>query len=413
MDYITAVWQNYEDAVSNGGVNPETGASFSEYMDLPSLAKSYLLLELAQEPNAYVSSTYFYKPADSEKLYAGPLWDFDTSFGESEQVNNPHALLVGKAAIPSRLLELPAFLEEAVRQSQTLDRLVREILLDKETGTQGMILRSLAGYDEEILPSRRMDHVFWSDTDRENGANTTEYLARFFAKREPWLYETIACWPDPATAALAGSRFLDVTAEDWFVEPVKEVSDRGLLQGVGSGLFDPLGEMTRSMVCMVLYRLAGEPETDFAPVFSDVSAENWFSSAVSWAYAREVVAGYPDGSFRPDDTVTRQELVSMLYRYLSGEVPAGGWNLSPFADQESVPDWALPAFGWAADKGLVNGIPDEDGLTRLRPQDPLLRSQAAALLQRLLTMMAEPAPAESSAEAPVGPAPETNLPDAE
>ena len=177
MDYITAVWQNYEDAISSGGVNPTTGESFEAYMDLPSLAKSYLLLELAMEPDAYTSSTYFYKPADEEKLYAGPLWDFDTSFGESIVVNDPLALLVGRKELPSRLLKLPAFLEEARRQSRTLDSLVRNILMDQDPAARGQILRSLAGYDEEIRASRRMDHVFWNDTRHEKGTNTTSYLA--------------------------------------------------------------------------------------------------------------------------------------------------------------------------------------------------------------------------------------------
>ena len=103
----------------------------------------------------------------------------------------------------------------------------------------------------------------------------------------------------------------------------------------------------------------------------------------------------------------------MLYRYLTGTVPEGGWNLSAFADQAEVPDWALPAFGWAVDKGLVNGIPDDDGLTRLQPRSPLLRSQAAALLQRLLVMTETPAPEESPAEAPAEAPAETNLPDTE
>ena len=166
------------------------------------------------------------------------------------------------------------------------------------------------------------------------------------------------------------------------------------------------GERGLQFACARLYRLAGEPETAFTPVFSDVSTENWFASAVSWAYGQQVSEGYPDGSFRPDAFVTRQELVSMLYRYLSGEVPEDGWDLSAFADQGDVPEWALPAFGWAVDKGLVNGIPDNDGRTWLHPRDPLLRSQAAALFQRLLGMTEEAAPAAEAAA-------DTILPDAE
>jgi len=81
MSYISALYQAFEDAVMNGGVHPDTGKDYREYVDLDSLAQCFLLLELSQCGDAFQSSTYFYKPAGEEKLYAGPLWDFDSAYG--------------------------------------------------------------------------------------------------------------------------------------------------------------------------------------------------------------------------------------------------------------------------------------------------------------------------------------------
>ena len=413
VSYISEFWQRFETSVLAGGEDPESGADCGSLMDLTSLARCYLLLELSQDNDAYLSSTYFYKPEGEARLYAGPVWDFDSGYGLSDRTPSPTRLTAATTALGWRLMKVPRIRQAVKEQNINLYRLVTEILLSSDPNARGEAgLRSLVSYERELAASLRMDRVLWPERQEQNGT-PRQTLADFIALREPWLFGTINSWPDAGTDSVTGSRFFDVTADDWFDGAVKAVSDRGLLQGVGNDLFDPLGEMTRSMVCMVLYRLAGEPETDYAPVFSDVSAENWFADAVSWAYSREVVAGYPDGSFRPGDHVTRQELVSMLYRYLSGEVPEGGWNLSVFADQTDVPDWALPAFGWAVDKGLVNGIPDEDGLTWLQPRSPLLRSQAAALLQRLLPMTGEAVPDESPAEEPAEAPADTALPGTE
>ncbi len=413
VKYISDLWQRFETAVQAGGEDPESGMDCGSLMDLTSLARCYLILELSQDNDAYLSSTYFYKPEGDSPLYAGPVWDFDSGYGLSDLSPSPTELTAAETVLGWRLMKIPQIRQAVKEESETLHRLVSEILLSGDPAALGESgLRPLVSYDREIAASRRMDHTLWPAVQKENEISRQE-LADFIALRDPWLYETVSQWPDAGMYSATGSRFFDVTDEDWFAEAVYAVSERGLLRGVGNDLFDPSGQMTRSMVCMVLYRLAGEPDTEFAPIFSDVSPENWFASAVSWAYGQQVSDGYPDGSFRPDNYVTRQELVSMLYRYLSGEVPEGGWDLSAFADQEDVPDWALPAFGWAVDKGLVNGIPDDSGLIWLRPRDPLLRSQAAALLQRLPGMTEETVPDEGPAEEPAGTPADTAQPGTE
>ncbi len=410
VDRISGLWQRFENAAAAGGQDPETGTDCAAVTDLTSLARCYLLMELSQDRDAYLSSTYFYKPAGEERLYAGPVWDFDSAYGLSDANLSPTALTAARSPMAEKLLTVPAIRVAVKEESPALHRLVTDILLSPDPDRRGESgLRPLRSYDSEIEASRRMDRVLWPDAPRSDAPG--QELADFLSLRETWLYSEIAGWPETGTDPVFVSRFFDVTRDDWFEEAVQAVSEQNLLQGVGQGLFDPQGAMSRAMVCMVLYRLAGEPEADFENVFSDVSDQTWYTDAVSWAYDRQVVEGYPDGSFLPDAFVTRQELISLMYRYFTGQVPEEGWNLSLFTDQASVPDWAFSAFGWAVDRGIVSGIPDsEGGGLFLCPQDPLTRCQCAALFYRLLLLKEEgqhdSAPEEDGTESVEPPTPD-------
>ena len=396
VDYISGLWQRLESAAAAGGQDPETGTDCADVTDLTSLARCYLLLELSQDRDAFLSSTYFYKPAGEERLYAGPVWDFDSAYGLSALSLSPTVLTAARSPLAEKLLTVPAIRGAVKEESPALYRLVMEILLSRDPDRRGRAgLRSLRGYDSEIAASRRMDRALWPEAPRSD--TPRQDLADFLSRREPWLYNEIAGWPETGTDPVFASAFFDVTGDDWFGEAVEAVSARNLLQGVSQGQFDPYGAMSRAMVCMVLYRMAGEPETDFEQVFSDVSEQAWYADAVCWAYERQVVEGYPDGSFRPDAFVTRQELISLMYRCFTGQVPEEGWDLSAFTDQASVQDWAFSAFGWAVDRGIVSGIPGHDGELFLCPQDPLPRCQCAAMFYRLL-LLKEAGQSDAAAE---------------
>ena len=390
MDYICAFWKKYEDAVRNGGVNPATGLSYESYMDLPSAAKGYLLMELALQPDAYISSTYFYKPEHSEKFYAGPLWDYDTSYGLAERVRYKikDGMQAGTQTIPALLLKIPSFQQEVGRHGRTLHWLVRDILLNPDPTVQGTTLHSLAGYEEEIRTSRRMDHIVWGDEGSDVGANTTAYIAQFFSLREDWLYRMTQKWTRRVMD------FDDVFVTDWYADAVEDAVKAGLFQGITDREFRPESSMTRGMVAAVLYRMAGQPQTEWTDAFSDVSREAWYADAVSWAAEQGVVTGYPDGTFLPNAPITRQELVSLMYRYadsLQAE-PAAPVLPDRFADRDQVPDWAMDAFAWAVDRGLVNGVADAKYGLLLDPQGNATRCQGAALFLRFLDCLEQSGP---------------------
>ena len=136
------------------------------------------------------------------------------------------------------------------------------------------------------------------------------------------------------------------------------------------------------MFVTMLFRAAGEPAGSQAPAFSDVPAGNWFSEAVAWASAQGIVAGYDDSVFGPYNSLTREQLATILYRYakwcgISTYAPADA--LAGFADAANVSDYALDAMRWAVYTGLIQG---SDGC--LAPQDGASRAQVAAIIHRFM-----------------------------
>jgi hypothetical protein len=151
------------------------------------------------------------------------------------------------------------------------------------------------------------------------------------------------------------------------------------MNGTGSTTFEPNGSATRAMVVTMLWRLAGEPETDYALNFTDVPEDIWYTEAVRWAASEGIVTGYDEKTFAPENLVTREQLASILYRYAQSESAADG-ELSAFTDAGDVSDWALDAMRWAVGTGILNGM----GEGTLNPQGNATRAQVAAMFGRFV-----------------------------
>ena len=134
--------------------------------------------------------------------------------------------------------------------------------------------------------------------------------------------------------------------------------------------------MTRAMLAAVLWRMAGGPEPSEAGSFADVESGAWYGNAVLWAASKGFILGYGDGCFGPLDPVTREQLVTVLWRCRG--VPEGSGDLSGFADGASVSGWALEAFSWAVGAGVAEGRPG--GL--LDPKAAAARGEFAQILMR-------------------------------
>ena len=155
---------------------------------------------------------------------------------------------------------------------------------------------------------------------------------------------------DPAPCYFGG--FTDCNAQ-WYHEAVDFAVDNGLMGGVGEGLFGPTGTMTRAMIVTVLYREADSPAVEEAASFSDVPAGQWYSDAVAWAEDHSVVNGVGEGKFDPMGNVTREQIATILWRYAGS--PEAEADLSAFNDAASISDYALNALNWAVSEGILNG----------------------------------------------------------
>ena len=180
-----------------------------------------------------------------------------------------------------------------------------------------------------------------------------------------------------------GLPFTDVKTDDWFFEAVKYVYDNKLMDGTSTTTFAPLMTTNRAMIVTILWRLEGQPETDATLSFTDVESGVWYTDAVNWATSKGIVKGYSDTVFAPNDTVTREQLATILYRYAEYkeyDVSAKG-DLTTFTDGSAVSTWAADGMTWAVGAELITG---KDG-GKLDPTGTATRAEVATILMRFLT----------------------------
>ncbi|MDR0889676.1 MAG: S-layer homology domain-containing protein, partial [Oscillospiraceae bacterium] len=188
-------------------------------------------------------------------------------------------------------------------------------------------------------------------------------------------------------AADAEHPFTDVPAGSWYEAAVAYVYKEGLMNGMSATTFAPETTVSRAMVATVLYRIAGSPAVTTPAPFTDLK-EDWYKDPIAWAAATGVVNGYPGNTFAPDQDVSRQELVTMLWRY-AGQPATEGDKLAAFSDRADSYDYAKEALNWAIDKGIINGV----GNGRLDPKGAATRAQLATILMRY-TALLEPVECE-------------------
>lgn len=179
--------------------------------------------------------------------------------------------------------------------------------------------------------------------------------------------------------------FEDVPVGSWFHDAVSYVYRNKFMNGTSATTFEPASPMTRGMLVTVLYRLDGSVpvSSQERECFDDIAGA-YYTDAVAWAYHNGIVNGVSTTKFEPNRIVTRQEAVTIFYRYCVGENLTGvdlSAELEAFEDRDSVAGFAVDAFAWAVSTGFVEGSATATGFT-LNPADSLNRAQAAVLLQR-------------------------------
>ena len=180
----------------------------------------------------------------------------------------------------------------------------------------------------------------------------------------------------------------DVAGPDYWAHKGIDYCVRNrLMSGVGAGTFSPDTACTRAQIVKILYNLSGN-QTDYSYYylpFTDVAPGAWYYNAIAWAYCNDVTSGTSATTFTPNAAITRQQLVTFLYRYTVKYAPEFTGNAAPisaFPDAGSVANWAYAAMSWAVGNGLIVGNAHDNGLDYLDPNGSATRAQTATIIMR-------------------------------
>lgn len=186
------------------------------------------------------------------------------------------------------------------------------------------------------------------------------------------------------TVCAAWEPFDDAGRGDWFYDSVVYVYENGLMDGVSDTLFDPDGTVTRAQLVTMLWRLDGEPSVNYALPFTDVSGGEWYAEAVRWAAGEGIVNGVSETEFAPNAAVTREQLAAILHRYAQHkgyDVSIGeSTNILSYSDFASISEYAISAMQWACGEGIITGVTE----STLEPRGTATRAQSAAILMRFI-----------------------------
>ncbi len=176
--------------------------------------------------------------------------------------------------------------------------------------------------------------------------------------------------------------FTDLDTKAWYHDYTDYVIDHGLMQGIGGRLFEPNGTVTRAQMVMVLWNMSDKPVVNYYMTYSDVTEGIWYSEAIRWATSEGIVGGYGNGKFGPNDPITREQMAAMIYRY-EQKYGDGGFTGEwmyrlPYTDLDQISDWAFEPVAWCNMKGAIKG----KGNGVFDPKGLAKRSEMAAILTR-------------------------------
>lgn len=179
--------------------------------------------------------------------------------------------------------------------------------------------------------------------------------------------------------------FADVKESDWFYNDVMYVYSKGIMSGTGEKTFEPNTTTNRAMFVAVAWRLENMPAPENEASFTDVEKGTWYTDAVAWAYENGIASGFGDGTFGPNESITREQLAVFLYKYAQykGYDLTITGNIDSFIDKDSVSPWAKDAVLWAVQNGFIAG---KDG-NKLDPKGFATRAEFAAIIHRFIEKM--------------------------
>ncbi|WP_312654311.1 S-layer homology domain-containing protein, partial [Aminipila sp.] len=169
--------------------------------------------------------------------------------------------------------------------------------------------------------------------------------------------------------------FTDVAKSDWFYKSVAILNQNNIMGGTDASAFSPNLGTNRAMIATILYRLDGSKET-FDSSFTDVTKDKYYANAVAWAQNKGIVTGYGNNIFAPNNNITREQLVSILWRYAGSPVVTDYNGIASFKDAFDISDYAKQAFAWAYQQKIISGKGDNS----LDPKGLATRAEVAMMI---------------------------------
>lgn len=187
-------------------------------------------------------------------------------------------------------------------------------------------------------------------------------------------YDELAVWDNP---------FTDVKDSAWYYENVYYMNKNGLMNGISKSTFNPNGTTSRSMIVTILWRLEGSMNAT-TNSFNDVE-DTWYTNAVAWTSNNGIVRGYGNGKFGPEDTITREQMASIIYNYAKykGYDITTNTNVLSFSDTGSISSWAKDAMSFVVENGIMTGKDNN----KLDPKATATRAEVAAIIQRTVEQL--------------------------
>ena len=179
--------------------------------------------------------------------------------------------------------------------------------------------------------------------------------------------------------------YTDIDSNSWYHSAADFVIANGYMGSTSTTAltFEPNTKVSRAMVASILYRICGSPAVEYSGKFTDVKEGAWYTKAIEWCAQNGLASGYTDGTFKPNATVSRQELAVFMYKLADhlGIDVSGRADLSGFADASSVPAWSEKFLQWAVSAGIVSGQAN-GGKNYLNPTAGAKRCEFASILMR-------------------------------
>ena len=187
-----------------------------------------------------------------------------------------------------------------------------------------------------------------------------------------------------------GLPFLDVSENSWYAKELSYCYHNGYINGTTRISFSPNDNITREQLAAMIWRIEGEPAPDSSAYpFKDKSSD-YSKRAICWATENNIIKGYTDGTFHPKDVCSRQDMVTIFYRYANfkkADTSASVDLTKMFTDASSIGSHAKAAVSWATAEKIINGFNAADGMLYFKPAGTATRAQVAVVITRFMTAL--------------------------